>query len=216
MKGAIFDLDGVLVDSHPAHFRAWKRLLDSIGKPIQDHDVDFILEGRKRREILEHFLGTLSDQQLDVYGRQKDVFFCEESKNIETIAGVRELLQKLRLACIPLAVASCGTRSRVNDLLDRLSLRHFFKAVITGDDVKEGKPDPSIFLLAAESYGIAPKDSLCLEDSVSGVMAAKAAGMRCLGVAKGGRGTLLLEVGADRVVPDFVHLSIAELRSTFN
>ena len=216
MKGAIFDLDGVLADSHPAHFRAWKRLLDSIGKPIQDRDVDFILEGRKRREILEHFLGTLSDQQLEEYGRQKEAFFLEESKNIETIAGVRELLQILALASIPLAVASCGTRNRVNDLLERLDLRHYFQAVITGDDVKEGKPDPSIFLLASECYGIAPRDSLCLEDSVSGVRAAKSAGMRCLGVAKGGRGALLLEVGADKVVPDFVHLSVAELKSLFN
>lgn len=216
MKGAIFDLDGVLADSHPAHFRAWKRLLDSIGKPIQDHDVDFILEGRKRREILEHFLGTLSDQQLDDYGRQKEAFFLEESKNIQIIDGVRELLQKLMLASISLAVASCGTRNRVNDLLERLDLRPYFQSVITGDDVKEGKPDPSIFLLASECYGIAPQDSLCLEDSVSGVMAAKAAGMKCLGVGKGGRGALLLEVGADKVVPDFVHLSIAELQSLFN
>lgn len=215
MKGAIFDLDGVLADSHPAHFRAWKRLLDSIGKPIQDSDVDFILEGRKRREILQHFLGTLSEQQLDDYGRKKEAFFLEESKSIETIAGVRELLQKLMLASIPLAVASCGTRNRVNDLLKRLEIRPYFQAVVTGDDVKDGKPDPSIFLMASECYGIAPRDSLCLEDSVSGVMAAKAAGMRCLGVAKAGRRALLLEVGADKVVPDFVDLSIVELQSLF-
>jgi HAD superfamily hydrolase (TIGR01509 family) len=216
MKGAIFDLDGVLADSHPAHFRAWKRLLNSIGTTIQDQDVDFILEGRKRQEILEHFLGKLNDKQLDDYGRQKEAFFREESKNIEAIAGVRELLQKLTLASFPLAVASCGTRGRVNQLLEQLDLRTYFQVVITGDDVKDGKPDPSIFLLAAERYGVAPKDSLCLEDSVSGIKAAKAAGMKCIGVAKGARRALLLEVGADRVVPDFAHLSLAGLQSLFN
>src|SRR6266404_1113600 len=95
MKGAIFDLDGVLVDSHPVHFRAWIRLLRSIGTSVKDHDLTFILEGRKREEILQHFLGELTDGQLEHYGQQKDLFFREECNDIETVSGVREFLQNL-------------------------------------------------------------------------------------------------------------------------
>jgi HAD superfamily hydrolase (TIGR01509 family) len=215
VKGAIFDLDGVLVDSHPVHLRAWKRLLNSVGKSVKDHDMSFVLEGRKREEILQHFLGELTHEQLDQYGRQKEFFFQEESKNIETIPGVHEFLEKLAATSIPLAVASCGGRSRVNNLLEYLDLRRYFQVVVTGDDVKEGKPDAAIFRLAAQRYGVAPKDSVCLEDSISGVMAAKAAGMKCLGIAESSRGASLREMGADKVVPNFVDLTVADLQTLF-
>jgi beta-phosphoglucomutase len=215
MKGAIFDLDGVLVDSHPVHLRAWKRVLDSVGRPLEDRDMGFILEGRKREEILQYFLGQLTDQQLDHYGRQKDLFFKEESKNVETIPGVQEFLEKLSATSIPMAVASCGSRSRVNQLLEHLDLRRYFQVVVTGDDVKQGKPDAAIFHLAAERYGVTPRDSVCLEDSVSGVTAAKAAGMKCVGIADNGREALLLETGADKVVPNFIDLTVADLQTLF-
>jgi beta-phosphoglucomutase len=107
MKGAIFDLDGVLVDSHPVHLRAWTRLLNSVGTTVTENDMSFILEGRKREEILQHFLGGLTEEQLDHYGWQKELFFQEESKNIETIPGVPEFLEKLAATSIPMAVASC-------------------------------------------------------------------------------------------------------------
>lgn len=215
MKGAIFDLDGVLVDSHPVHLRAWKRLLNSVSTTVTDDDMSFILEGRKREEILQHFLGEMTDQQLDHYGRQKEFFFQEESKSIETIPGVPEFLEKLAVSSIPMAVASCGGRNRVNNLLEYLDLRRYFQVVVTGDDVQQGKPDAAIFHLAAQRYGVAPKDSVCLEDSISGVMAAKAAGMKCLGIAESSRGALLLEMGADKVVPNFVDLTIADLQTLF-
>ncbi|SRR6266403_476675 len=215
MKGAIFDLDGVLVDSHPVHFRAWIRLLRSIGTSVKDHDLTFILEGRKREEILQHFLGELTDGQLEHYGQQKDLFFREECNDIETVSGVREFLQNLAAASIPMAVASCGSKSRVDHLLELLDLCRYFQAIVTGDEVKRGKPDPAIFHLAAQRYGVAPEDSVCFEDSVSGITAAKAAGMKCLGIADGGREALLLETGADRVVANFENLSVPDLQALF-
>jgi beta-phosphoglucomutase len=215
MKAAIFDMDGVLVNSHPVHLRAWIRLLKSAGRPVGDNDMGFILEGRKREEILQHYLGPLTDLELRAHGQQKERFFREEATSISPIPGVRQFLDNLAAAEVPMAVASCGGRERVNHLLEHLALSGYFQAVVSGDDVTKGKPDPSIFLLAAKQCGVAPEDVMCFEDSVSGVMAAVAAGMKCVGIADSGRKGLLLDAGAEMVVPDFVDLSVAGLQNLF-
>ncbi len=75
VQGVIFDMDGVIVDSHPFHRRAWHKFLRSVGKDVSEEDLDFILDGRKRHEILRHFLGELSEPELANYGNCKDEFF---------------------------------------------------------------------------------------------------------------------------------------------
>jgi beta-phosphoglucomutase len=215
LKGVIFDMDGVLVDSHPIHLRAWRRLFQSIGKSLDDQDMEFILEGQKREDILGHFLGDLTDEQKTSYGNQKEILFREEASTIDTIPGVREFLDKLASESIAMGVASCGSRGRVNDLLNLLKLRQYFRVVITGDDVKEGKPDPTIFLVAKGRLGVSSSESLCVEDSVSGVTAAKAAGMKCLGIGANVRKRALMQAGADDVSPDFLSVSLIDLQTLF-
>jgi len=215
MKCAIFDMDGVLVDSHPIHMAAWRKFLEAHGRTASDREMEFVLEGRKREEILEHFLGRVTPEEMEIYGKEKDALFREAAKSISTIAGVREMLEKLAAVKIPMAVASCGGRGRVHQLLDKLRLQKFFEVVVTGDDVKEGKPDPAIFLAVAKRLEVSPEESICFEDSVSGVMAAKSAGMKCLGIAEDGRKATLVEAGCDKVVPNFVSVSVADLRKLF-
>jgi len=215
LRGAIFDMDGVLVDSHPAHMRAWTRLLESLGKPVSNDGMLFILEGRKREEILKYFLGDLTPEQVATFGKQKEALFREESEKIDTIRGTRELLDELSRASLPVAVASCGGRARVEHLLEKLRLKKYFRTVVTGDDVKEGKPDPTIFLRAASELKLSPQDVLALEDSVSGVQAAKAAGMNCLGIADSARSAELLRAGADHVVADFREVTLAKMHELF-
>jgi beta-phosphoglucomutase len=211
LKGVIFDLDGVLVDSHPVHMRAWRRCLSSIGNTVSEQDMAFVQEGGKREDILRHFLGELSDDQMQIYGQQKETFFREESKIIGTIPGVREFLDELANAFIPMAVASCGGSGRVHYLLDRLELRKYFRVVVTGDEVAEGKPAPIIFRKAAAGLNILGKDLLVVEDSISGVKAAKAAGMKCLGIALPPRAQALFDAGVDFVLPDFLQTSVSEI-----
>src|SRR5260370_27417766 len=100
-------------------------------------------------------------------------------------------------------------------MLEQLDLKQRFQAVVTGDDVKRGKPDPSIFRLAAESLHVAPSHILVCEDAVSGVEAAKAAGMTCLAIAPNGRGPLLEKAGADRLLLAFSAASLDALRGLF-
>ncbi|MGH9699781.1 MAG: HAD family hydrolase [Candidatus Acidiferrales bacterium] len=214
--GAIFDMDGVLVDSHPVHMRAWERFLRSQGRPVSQQDLDFILEGRKREEILRHFMGELTPELLASYGQQKETLFREESTNMKTIPGVTGFLDELRSASLPMAVASCGGRGRVNHLLEQLQLTQYFRFIITGDDVQDGKPDPAIFLKTARHLQIPPEDLLVFEDSVSGVRAACAAGMECLGIADESRTEELTKAGAKCVVRDFFHVNLGKITDLFS
>jgi beta-phosphoglucomutase len=203
LRAAIFDMDGVIVDSHPVHKKTWRKFLESLGKEIDEEHLNFIMEGRKRDEILRYFLGELSDEQVRALGHQKEQLFREESADMKAIDGLREFLRQLSEAKIRLAVASSGSNGRVNYVLDLLDLRHYFQAIVTGDQVKYGKPDPTIFRVACDHLRVRPSETLVFEDSVSGVRAAKAAGMRCVGVATNGIIAILVEAGADHIIPDF-------------
>jgi len=211
IKGVIFDMDGVIIDSHPIHMKTWKKFLASLGKIATDEDLDFVLEGRKKEDMLRHFLGDLTPEQVREYGRQKETMFREEALELKTIAGLTDFLQELCEAGLRSALASSGSRTRVNYILERLALKKYFSVVITGDDVPNGKPDPTIFRKAADGLGYLYSDVLVIEDAVSGVRAAKLAGMKCLAIADNGRADLLLEAGADQVVTDFEGLSLGPL-----
>jgi len=215
LKSVVFDLDGVIADSHPAHMRAWKRFLVSVGKSPTEAELEFVRDGRKKEAILRHFLGDLDKDQIRAYGREKDLLFKEEAGSVSTVAGIRDLLNQLNGAGLPMAVASSGSSERVHYVLDLLSLGDYFATVVAGDEVANGKPDPAIFSKAAEKLQVSPDDSLAFEDSVSGVRAARAAGMKCLGIATPPRTQSLLEAGAHGVVSDFLGTSLSQIRKLF-
>ena len=208
-------MDGVLIDSHPIHKRAWQRFLESVQRETTPEELDFILDGRKREDILRHFLGDLNDEQVIEYGHRKEALFREEARSVGLVSGLAEFLDELRAAAIPMAVASCGSATRVNFILQRLNIRGCFSTVITGDDVVVGKPSPDIFLKAAGSLGVSCNEALVVEDAVAGVLAAKSAGMKCLAVASNGRGAALKAAGADEVVPDFQGMSVSRVIGLF-
>ena len=215
LKSVIFDLDGVIVDSHPAHMRAWKRFLVSVGRSPTEAELEFVRDGRKKEDILRHFLGDLEKDQIRTYGREKDLLFKEEVGSVSTVAGIRDLLNQLNCAGLPMAVASSGSSERVHYVLDLLGLGNYFATVVTGDEVANGKPDPAIFSKAAEKLQVSPGDSLAFEDSVSGVRAARTAGMKCLGIATPSRSQRLLEAGAHAVLADFLGTSLSQIRKLF-
>jgi beta-phosphoglucomutase len=216
LRAVIFDMDGVIVNSHPAHKKAWLKFLELQNRNVSNDDLDFIMEGRKREEILRHFLGEVPDDQLRILGHQKEQIFREEAVHVKVIDGLADFLQNLAAAKIRLAVASSGSSGRVNDILNSLGLRRYFQVVVTGDQVTHGKPDPAIFRLTCEYVGVQPSEVLVFEDSVSGVRAAKSAGIRCIGVATNGVIPMLLEAGADQIIPDFTNIQFERMRSLFH
>jgi HAD superfamily hydrolase (TIGR01509 family) len=215
LKGIIFDLDGVIVDSHSAHKKAWRALLSSQGREIEGAALEFVVEGHRREEILRHFLGELSEEEVRRYGELKRELFAEVAHEVKTVAGVIEFVRAAADAGLGLAVGTSAGRKRAEQTLESLRLRSHFRAVITGDDVRVGKPDPAVFSKAAERLGIEAEHVLVCEDAVLGVEAAKRAGMRCLAIAANGRRALLERAGADWVVEDFEQLSLNKLQEQF-
>jgi beta-phosphoglucomutase len=215
LTNVIFDMDGVVVDSHAAHIRTWKAFLLSLGKSVTDADLNFVRQGRKKQEILRFFLGELPDDQIQAHCHVKDVLFRNEVQGIKTLPGVRELLEDLKRAGVPIALASCGGSARVHHLLSRLRLREYFTAVVTGDEVTFGKPDPEIFHKAVRQMHVHPAESIVFEDSVSGIQGAKAAGMKCVGIADRRLTSSLMQAGADYVLPSFTGLSWIGVQKLF-
>src|SRR6185437_3055767 len=215
LKGIIFDLDGVIVDSHAAHKQAWRQVLESMGRQVSAAQLEFVVEGHKRDEILRHFLGDLDAEEVQRLGKVKDEFYRRAAHGVKLIPGVVEFMSAAKAAGLGLAVATSAGRKRAEETLRDFGLIGNLGAVITGDEVQAGKPDPAVFERAAEGLGLAAEYLLVCEDAVAGVQAAKSAGMRCLGIAAGGRRVLLREVRADWVVQDFTEMSVDEVQKLF-
>ncbi|PYX94378.1 MAG: hypothetical protein DMG71_12590 [Acidobacteria bacterium] len=213
VHSVIFDMDGVIIDSHPAHRRAWQEFLRSVGKEVADHELDFILDGRKRPEILRHFLGDVSQPQLVEYGKTKDYFFQRMSLEVRPIAGVIDFIAELSRQGVRLAIATSASETRTHSTLQRLNLIDHFAVVVTGNDVVDSKPDPAIYKLVCQRLQSVAKRSLAVEDAVSGIRAAKGAGLKCVGVADSRCGEKLRSAGADHVIENFVGLSLTDLQN---
>jgi beta-phosphoglucomutase len=204
-------MDGVIVDSHPGHRAAWKQFLQSIGRSVSDTEIDFILDGRKREEILRHFLGDLSPEEIRDYGNRKDQVLRDLGIGLPPIDGAIEFLVELRQTGVAIGLATSAARNRAEATLSELGIKGYFDAIVTGDDVAFGKPDPSIYRVAAARLHENPTRLLAFEDAVSGVQAALCAGLRCVGVASGQRVERLRAAGAKLVISDFNSLSLSDL-----
>jgi len=213
LRALIFDMDGVIIDSHPAHRQAWRAFLESLGRPVSDAELNFVLDGRKRDDILRHFLGTLSENEIREYGEQKDKFLREQSWVIKPIPGIVEFLVEVRKAGLATAVATSASDNRTRRVLDELDLTEKFDVVSCGDEVRRGKPDPAIYRLTCQKLGIRPECSLAIEDAVSGIKAARTAGLMCIAIAEQELSETLRAAGATYVARNFLDLSVKQLRA---
>src|SRR5215469_12832348 len=213
IRAIVVDMDGVLIDSHPTHRAAWREFLQSLGIDAGDRDLEFILEGRTRNEILRHFLGDLPEPELQVHGQRKDEIFRSMEHDIQPLSGVLGFLSKLEMAGIARAVATSASEIRTFATLERMGLGGFFDAVITAADVIAGKPHPMVYHLACERMNVRPLQAVAFDDACAGIQAARSAGMRCIGVASNGSSAKLREAGAETIIPDFSGLELPWLQS---
>jgi beta-phosphoglucomutase len=211
LRGVIFDMDGVLVDSHEVHRKAWQLFFETLGRVVPESELNFILDGRKRGDILRHFLGNCPDPQLEEFGRRKDSIFRQMQLEITPVPGVVRLVRELHHGGAALALATSASRSRANSTLVELGLLNYFAVVVTGEDVLLGKPDAAIYRLACSRIGIAPCHLLAVEDAISGIRAAVGAGLGCVGVASHEAAVNLTAAGAAHVVRDFESVSLPAL-----
>lgn len=206
----IFDWDGVVVDSSAHHERSWEILAARRGLPLPAGH--FKRGFGKKNNVIIPDLGWAADPAaIDTLAREKEETYRDlvRQHGIEALPGVRALLEALQQADIPCAIGSSTERANLDLLLDLMDLRKFFRAIASGDDVLHGKPDPAIFLLAAERLGVAPENCLVIEDALVGIEAARRAGMAVLAVATTEPLTDLAV--ADLAVTDLEHVSVAQL-----
>ena len=168
------------------------------------------------RRFYVTFSVNWSPLKIAQYGALKDEMLQQLGEGLRPLPGIMEFLNSLSHAGMRMALATSAGRRRTSGTLDELGLTHYFEAVVTGDDVGKGKPDPAIYRLAAERLAETPESLLVVEDAVSGVKSARAAGMRCLGVASDQRAEALRDAGADPVIADFRSLSLSRLKATFD
>ena len=199
--GVIFDVDGVLIDSYAAHFESWRRLGREVGFEMSEQQFVQTF-GRTSREVIREFLpqfSTSAERVAELDDRKEELYRQIISADFPAMDGAGELIDGLFAAGLRLAVGSSGPPPNVALVLDHLRRRDKFRGVVTGVDVTRGKPDPQVFLLAAERLGLPPGRCVVVEDAPAGVAAAKAAGAKCLGLASSGRNPAVL-AAADRVV----------------
>jgi beta-phosphoglucomutase len=214
LQAIVFDMDGVIVDSHPAHRFAWREFLGYLGRQVTDVELDFVLDGRKRKDILIHFLGPLTDKEVECYGTLKDDLFWRAAAEVAPISGALEFIEDIRQADIPMAVATSASAARAHAILKRLGIFAHFRTVVTGDEVINGKPNPAIYHLVCERINCSPAATVAVEDAVSGVKAAKAAGLKCVGISSSQSREKLTKAGADCVLENLSNLSFQDLFST--
>jgi beta-phosphoglucomutase family hydrolase len=184
LRAVIFDWDGVVVDSSAHHERSWEILAAQRGLPLPaDHFKRGF--GKKNNVIIPDLGWATEPAEVDALAHEKEEIYRSlvREKGIEPLQGVRELLAALQDAKIPCAIGSSTEQANLDCLLDMMDLRNFFRVIVSGEEVVHGKPDPSIFLLAAERLGFAPADCVVIEDALVGIEAAKRAGMPVLAVA---------------------------------
>lgn len=182
----IFDLDGVLTDTVEMHFQSWMDLSRELKIPF-DRAANDRLRGLSRTESLKLFLGQhaarfSSTQQAEIMARKNERYLerITHMQPDDALPGARALLQSLRQIGVKLAVASSSKNAR--PVVDRLGLGSLLDTIVDGNDIQASKPDPQVFLVAAQRLGVPPARCIVVEDAESGVAAALSAGMKVIGI----------------------------------
>jgi len=210
--GFIFDLDGVITDTAKFHYQAWKALADSLGIPI-DETFNETLKGISRMDSLDRSLAhghrenAFTPAEKEALAQQKNDHYVQLLEHLTTedvLPGVVPLLQQAQARHIPCAVASASKNAPL--ILEKLGVRAYFATIVDPDSLSKGKPDPEIFLAAADSIGVLPQNAIGFEDAQSGIDGLKAAGIYAVGLSASQP-----LIGADMQVSKMTELSVDAL-----
>lgn len=209
LKGAIFDLDGVIVNTVPLHFKAWKRLFEEYGHKFEMKDYLAKVDGRPRLEGAAAILTEFNEEEIKEAGAEKQFYFleCLEKDPIEIFESSVKLLNEMKKKGIKLAAASSSKNA--TKILKRINLFNIFDVNVSGADFEKGKPDPEIFLLAASKMNLKPEECVVFEDAKSGVEAARRGNFFCVGIDRHGNPEALKD--AHKIVKDLSEIVLQEI-----
>lgn len=216
LKGVIFDMDGVIVNSEPLHVKFECDILKSLG-------IDFPKNGAPEYAglAMDKFWLALKEkydlkqpvEELLAYDTAMRANAFREHDDFDAPAGVVGLIKSLKREGIPLALASSSHTMVIDAILDKLGYRKYFDVVVSGFELKNGKPAPDIFLYAADLLGTPHAETMVIEDTANGVLAAKNAGMKCLGYQNPTNPTRQDLSMADLVSDNFESVTVDQLKS---
>lgn len=204
-QGAVFDLDGTLVDNMRFHVDAWVRYGASLGLSITREAVERDFAGKRNEEIFKQLLGaSLSPDELERMAKEKEAVYRElYAPHVAPIGGLIPFLEALRRRGIRAAVATSAPSQNRVWLLERLGLAEVFDRVIGPESVERGKPFPDIFLVAARALELPPAACIAFEDAVNGVTSAVRAGMRVAALTTMTPAEVLRQAGARWILSDY-------------
>ena len=180
--GVIFDMDGVLVDSAAPHFRSWQLLAEEHGRTVTEAQFAETF-GRQNRDIIPIFFGQVAEAEIRTLAdRKEELYRSLIRQDPPIVKGAIRIVRSLHRAAVRLAVGSSGPRANIDLVLSAMGVMEHISAVVSGDDITRGKPDPQVFSVAADRLGLDPRRCVVIEDAPVGVCAARAAGARVIAV----------------------------------
>jgi beta-phosphoglucomutase len=209
-KACLFDLDGVLVDTAIYHFQAWRKLGENFNYQLTEEQNEQ-LKGISRVESLNRILAwanfSATAEQKETWLFEKNTIYLDLISNMnpgEILPGVIDFLVQIKAEGYKIALGSASKNAEI--ILEKTNLLPWFDLIIDGNKVTKSKPDPEVFLKGAEGLGVAASECIVFEDAQAGVEAAKAGGMKAIGI---GETSVLGK--ADKVIPNFVGIFSADL-----
>jgi HAD superfamily hydrolase (TIGR01509 family) len=183
LAAVLFDMDGLMIDSEPVHYRAYREILEPLGVRLCQEENDAFI-GQSDLVLAEHVVSShgLSVSAAELHEMKSVVYRKLLIEECEAMAGLPELLAVLRERGTVMAVVSNSALREIEIVVDALGIGGFFRGLFSAEHVRRGKPYPDCYLFAAERLGIQPVDCLVLEDSPAGARAALSAGMGCFAV----------------------------------
>ncbi len=208
--GLIFDMDGVLVDNHIYHFKAWEVMCEKYGKPLDEESYRENLNGRTLREVVRFiFDEEMTEERVVEIGREKEGIYRElYQPYLAPTTGLLQFLNSCGKERIPMVIGTSAPKENVAFTLNGLGISHYFKGVLDDRSVTKGKPDPEIYLKCAKEIGLPNEQCVVFEDAVSGVKAGRAAGSKVIGLATSHSAE---ELPADVVFDDFSSIHLEQI-----
>lgn len=201
----LFDMDGVLMNTNPYHRRAWRKFCRELGKRVSEEELRSKVFGWRTEEGIANLWGICGDEARirEMAGRKEEIFRALVAGHVKPIRGLEGFLSRVRASGLSLGLATSACRENVEMILEGLGVRGLFSTIVLAEEVGLGKPNPAVFLTAARRLGVKEERCLVIEDSISGVTAAKRAAMACAALTTTHRAAELVEAGADIACRDF-------------
>lgn len=209
----IFDMDGTLVETTEADFKAWQRVFRDHGRELSFEDY-FPLLGRKSQDVVQHVLHLKGEEAQENMRRKMYYFEAFIKQNgLQLLPGANGLLEELKSAGVPLGLATSSRQPKMRMVMEKTGLFPFFNTIVTGEMVEQGKPSPDIFMLTAERMGIHPLECVVVEDAVHGITAARTAGMKSVAIVSTHEASQLKD--AHLVINSYSELNLEILKGLF-